>query len=265
MSYNENIIFPTECMNFNHSTTVYTFPPKVNCDGDPIGLFGDCQYMCNECNQGGATLPIPMDGEVMFQTQIRNATFADIVWSVIDEQGETIMTDLTSISTKVSGKNPPYQTIKFEVTNIPADCFSFKFVVDGKSYCSPIFEKEDCRRLIEIEGMYKDTDKWGNYYGENPVLMYSNKIYLRGTFRYYSPSYEDDIMSDVYRLQVSGFVNDVSLRFITGVVLSASRVKINGKEYHTTNNNNYNPVQYTNLFSPIFEVLKRTEPKGGKC
>lgn len=266
---------PSACAYFGHSEKIICLPKKGLCDNTVNeGIFVNCgeQWNCTLKCIGDSPyfIPVPSDGTFMIQTNFnpQGATggFGDWIDVVlIDSNGNEVEVAFDDFVVKhITGKSKKhhYQTFEVDVSGIEIDCFGFKIIADDQEICTQYYKKENCKELVEIEGVFTGFDCWNNYYG-SPVgpftgtnFNYSNKIYIKGLFKYFGGNVEidDQNIKEFYRVHPSEKIAPFMMKYILNKVLASKNVKVNGVNFKNEGSGNYNPINNgSTMFFPILE------------
>lgn len=242
-------IYPTSCTNFNSYEYNFCLPKKVKCNPyNPDGLLTDCGEEYN-CNAGCNTTPYYIPAVDIFYIQTRFITSSTPTVSFLDIAGNTIVANAVKNSLIQKG----VQTYEIDPSMIPSECFQVKVSYDGGEACSHFFKKPTCEDdYVSFESFYKKRDCIGQIY-EN--TFFSNKVFLKGTLKYYNSIIDDEGTTDIYRFYTSESIAPFMYRYIVNVILSGKKILINDGAY-TLIGSNVAPLK-SGMFAPIFEFEKR--------
>lgn len=250
-------IYPEYCNSINITEYEFCLPPKVKCDDyEPTGLLSYCSDIStcgSECGQDAWF--IPAVGSFYVQSLFKTSSAP--VATIRDLEGN-IVTAPGAITGTVQKK---VQTYLIDPSLIPVQCFQVKIVLGEVELCSQYYKKlSSCDSesdYVSFEAIHKNSDCNGQQYGDNG---YSNKIWLKGKFKYYTSSVDDDGTTEVYRFYPSEAFPGYMLKYLSGVILGAKKVLINGKEYKYNGSGDLAPLR-SGMYAPVFEF---TQSCGGK-
>lgn len=243
-------IYPEYCNSMNITEYEFCLPPKVTCNTfAPDGLLVACGEEHN-CSKACSHMPeyyIPAIGVFYIQTQYK--TSGSPTAAIYDLNGNVINAP-SAISATIQ-KN--YQTYRINPAKISTPCFQIKITLDEQTACTQWYRKPDHCDILEeyvsFEGLYSNKDCNAQIYGNT---AFSNKLWLKGTFKYYASSIEDDGTFEYYRFYPSEAVAPFMMKYLANVVLSAKTILINDKEYQFNGSGNLAPMR-SGMYLPILE------------
>lgn len=282
-------ILPLGCTRFTHLVKTFCLPKKTACDNTMNeGIFSDCGEQWNCARLCGPDspyfIPVPADGKIMLQTNFNRSNNSTgwgewINISLTDERGNEIAgidaLDYASRHLTARSTKHAYQTIEIDISLIPDEyqCFGFKITDGVSTVCTQIYKKqaEGCANLVEIEGVFTKFDCWNNYYG-SPVgdysgdnFSYSNKIYLKGIFRYYggNTDLKENIIKEYFRFYPDERIAPFMMKYILNKILAAQTVIIDSVEYKNEGSGTFNPTGTgSSMFLPIMEFYSQCGSSG---
>lgn len=289
-------ILPEGCTRFTHLVSKFCLPTKTPCDNTILeGLLTACgeQWNCLRlCSQDTKYFaPVPADGKIMFQVNY-NRTDNSTGWGeevgvdgwitiiLTDETGAEVENALQYASRYLTGKSTKhaYQLIEMDISLIPEEqeCFGFKITDGTTEVCTQIFKRQNsCDNLVEVEGLFAGFDCWNNYYGypigtySGTKFAYSNKIYLKGVFKYYggSSDLKEDLVKEFYRYYPDERIPPYMMKYLLKKVLAADYVIVDGETYYNEGSGTYNPASNgSSMFLPILEFVDKCGSSGsGAC
>jgi hypothetical protein len=219
---------------------------KVQClDGTPPPLVVLCgqEYNCNpECISDKYFIPAIHD----FYIQTFFKTSTDPIVAFLDENANIIAGNFESEIKK------GIQTYKIIVDSVPTKCFQVKITVGDISYCSQFFSKPECKdEYVSFEGIYSKKDCVGQDY----TTMFSNKLSLKGSLKYYTTTIEEDGPVDIYRFYFSEAIPYFLYKYLMNVIIGSPQIKVNDQEYEYSGNGNAQPLK-SGKYAPILEFRK---------
>lgn len=278
-------ILPTSCINFNHVIKKFCLPEKTLCDHTIIdGLFVDCGNQWN-CNLLCALdkpyyINMPTNGKIMLQTNFNTSKNPVEVWGsqikieLYDQNDVFITDDHTTFSSRYmvgyTGKYG-FQNIEIDASQITLNCFYFKIKFNVEEVCTQLFKKAECDDIIEIESTYSDYDCWNNYYKPSSYgftgtsnFAYSNKIYLKGKYKYFGTSVSEDKLTEIIRFYPSELISPYMAKYLSFKILKAKKSIING-EYWDNKSNNLTPRDRSSMFFNILEFERSSCGVNNSC
>lgn len=278
------ITLPIEnCVNFNHVERTFCLPIKTACNNTVVdGLFTNNQWNCNKkCSSDkDYFITVPPDGKIMFQTNFNTGRAPSGGWgdtiniSLFDEKGILVTENHELFSSRSivahSGKLA-YQTIEIDFSKITNNCGHFEITFGETTIKTHHYKIDDCACLIEIEGLYSGYDCWKNYYGlpngtfiGNGDLVYSNKIYLEGSVKYFGTSNTNGNIKEILRFTPKSVIAPFMERYLSFKLLKPTNATVQGELWNNTENS-FTPREKSSMFWPIISFEKKGCLQNNAC
>lgn len=281
-----------ECTNFGHTETVFCVD-VVSCHELIIdGLFVECgnEWNCNLGCKGDCEYftPLPEDGNIQLQLNLldpgrKNPTTNEwLTVTLCDSNGNDVTSDISLFTSRwVHGYCKPnnFQTYEIDVAKIAAmgiTCFSFRFDAEQLDVpiCTHTFKIEKCVDLIELEGIGINTDCWNNCYGLSETTFvgtenfaYSNKIYIKGGYKFYGVENGDDgEITEYSRVYMHEKIPPYMMRYLMNKIISAPDAIIVNGEVWSGSNTKFSVLEGYSMFLNVLEFSRECENnKNGEC
>jgi hypothetical protein len=246
-------------------------PEKTLCDHTIVdGIFTECDNQWN-CNLGCLDHPyfilIPQNGKIILQTNFNTPKNPSQTWGneitieMYDTNNQLLSSDHTTFASRwMVGHSGKYgfQNIEIDGSLIQDLCFYFKITFEDVEICTHHFKIAECN-VVEIESYHKEYDCWNNYYKPssfgftgNANFAYSNRLYLKGMFKYFSSSVSNSVVTETVRFIPSELISPPIARYISNKILTAKSVLIEDK-YWDNKDNVLNSRERSSMFWPILE------------
>lgn len=255
-------MYPETCQRFNNTEYNFCIPPKISCDDYvPSGLLTECgqEWNCNTiCNGSPYFVPIP--DKIMLQTRIKSSETP--VVQIRDKNNGVISGNPVSYSNIIKDTFF-YQTFEIDPALVTEDCFKIHITIGATTVCSQWFKKTSCKDSVSFESTQKGKDCLGQKY---TGTGFSNKIYLEGDFKYYGGSVDEEgVPKEIYRFTPSTKIAPFMMQYLLNVILSGTKIMVNGKEYGLEGSGNLTPLK-SGMFWPVLEFSRSCNgEKGGEC
>jgi hypothetical protein len=263
-----------QCTVFNHTVKKFCIPELQSCNLTIAdGLLYPVEWNCNKpCDTDREYYwPVPSDGKVMIQTRFNIPAGAagwdtEITIELFDQTGNSQGWGTESLLDRfVIGRSEygAYQTAEIDFSKIAelTTCGYFVITYGEDTYTTQMFRIEnDCKCLVELEGIYTGVDCFNQYYGISNGIWsgsdnfnFSNKIYVQGSSKYFGitlPSTENR------RVIVAPVIPPYMMRYLAMVILKAKNVMVNNEEWNSKDQT-FAPRDKTSMFAPVIEVERK--------
>ncbi len=281
-------ILPNSCINFNHKIKTFCLPEKTLCDHTIVdGIFTECdnQWNCNKMCQldHDYFINIPSNGNFMLQTNFnttKNPTqgWGDIINAkLFTLDGTMISADHTEFSSHyMVGHTGKYgfQNIELSgslISQLGVYCFYIQIEYQDITICTHHFRIAECNDIVELESYCSEYDCWNNYYKPSSYgfvgssnFAYSNKIYLKGKYKYFGSNVNTERVIENIRLYPGELIAPFMERYISHKILKSKKVIIDG-ELWDNKDNVLTPRERSSMFFPILEFEKESCTSSNKC